>query len=103
MNILSKTFEKSESVFTIINNEERIANFKYVIAVIYERELRTTYTIHRDSRNNTHTIEMSKRTNPFDIQRRYKIYEDAESFEKAIKRIEKICDKTSEVEVSIIG
>lgn len=103
MDLLSKTFEKSTNVFSVLNGGERIANLKYVIARIYEGNLKTTYTIHRDSRSSVHTIEMSKGTNHFDRESRYKIYEDVELFERAIKRIQKICDKAKEVEISCVG
>lgn len=103
MDLLSKTFEKSTNVFSVLNDGERIANLKYVIVRIYEGNFKTAYTIHRDSRNSIHTIEMTKGNNHFDRESRYKIYEDVESFERAIKRIEKMCNKAKEVDVSCVG
>ncbi len=103
MNLLSRTLEKSDYVFTIINDGERIANFRYVIVRIENANEKICYSINRDSRDNCHTIERSKKVNSWSSERRYKLYEDVQSFENAIKRIEKICDKSPDVSISVVG
>jgi hypothetical protein len=92
MDLLSRTFERTNYSYHIGDNGEQIYTFKMTSVKIDDS---TTYHIHRASRpNESHTIERSKKS--WDVFRdiRYKIYSDDKSFENAIKRIEKMAQKS---------
>ena len=86
MDLLSKTFEKNT---TKING---VHTFKMVHVKIDET---ISYHIERTSLpNSEHMIERTKRVWEGFSDRRYKLYSDDKSFENAIKRIEKMAQKS---------
>jgi hypothetical protein len=91
MDLLSKTFEKSTTCF-LGDNDELVHTFKMVHVKIDEN---ISYHIQRTSRPNyEHMIERSKKGWGGFSDRRYKMYSDEKSFENAIKRIEKMAQKS---------
>ena len=91
MDLLSKTFEKSTNCSTLINGEW-IPIFKTIHVKIDES---ITYHITRGSSSNSyHMIERSKKGLFGFNDQRYKMYSDDKSFENAIKRIEKMAQKS---------
>lgn len=91
MDLLSKTFEKSTTCF-LGDSGELVHTFKTVHVKIDET---ISYHIQRTSRPNyEHMIERSKKGWGGFSDCRYKLYADVKSFEKAIKRIEKMAQKS---------
>jgi hypothetical protein len=91
MDLLSKTFEKSTTCF-VGDNDEWVPTFKTAHVKIDES---ITYHITRCSSSNAcHMIERSKKVFFGFSDKRYKMYEDDKSFENAIKRIEKMAQKS---------
>jgi hypothetical protein len=93
MDLLAKTFETTNSFYHIGDNGEKVYRFKTTHVEIDES---ITYHIQRVSiPNSSHLIERSKKGWGGFSDRRYKMYNDDKSFENAIKRIEKMAQKSA--------
>jgi hypothetical protein len=93
MDLLSKTFERTAHCYHVGDNGEHIYTFKTTHVKIDEL---ITYHIQRTSNSNCyHMIERSKKGWGGFSDHRYKMYKDDKSFENAIKRIEKMAQKSA--------
>lgn len=92
MDLLTQTFETKSFFYHIGDNGQKVYGFKMISVKIDES---ITYYIQRASRpSDSHTIQRSKKTWDIFKDRRYKMYNDDKSFENAIKRIEKMAQKS---------
>lgn len=96
MDLLAKTFERVTYSWFNEDNGEKNYHFKNIHVEIKESDYTIIYCINRSNRKGiNHMIDRTKKTsNIYSDETRYKMYSDDKSFENAIKRIEKMAQKS---------
>jgi hypothetical protein len=94
MDLLSRTFEKVDYIYEVDENGEKVFYFRTIGVKINTGKEMVSYYIHRCAMNRGHMIERVSKLDSWFSNTRYKIYSDDKSFENAIKRIEKMAQKS---------
>ena len=94
MDLLSKTFERVDYIYQVDENGEKVFDFRTIGVKINTGKELVSYYIRRSTISNCHVIQRVSKLDSWFSNTRYKYYTDVDSFEKAIKRIEKMAKKS---------